>query len=38
FYKYLVARDGKVVASYSSITGPDDAGLVKAIEQQLALR
>lgn len=38
FYKYLIARDGKVVASYGSITGPDDAGLVKAIEQQLALR
>jgi glutathione peroxidase len=38
FYKYLVARDGKVVASYSSLTGPDNAGLVKEIERQLAIR
>jgi glutathione peroxidase len=36
FYKYLVGRDGKVVAAYSSMTRPDDAGFVKALEQQLA--
>ena len=38
FYKYLVSRDGKVVASYSSMTGPDDASLVRAIENELAKR
>jgi glutathione peroxidase len=38
FYKYLVARDGKVVAGYSSRTAPDDAELVKALEKQLAAR
>jgi glutathione peroxidase len=36
FYKYLVGRDGKVVAAYSSMTTPDDPGFVKALEQQLA--
>jgi glutathione peroxidase len=38
FYKYLIARDGKVVASYSSLTGPTDAGLIREIEKQLASR
>lgn len=38
FYKYLVGRDGKVVAYYSSLTGPDDATLVRTIEEQLAKR
>ncbi|MBK6005782.1 glutathione peroxidase [Ramlibacter ginsenosidimutans] len=38
FYKYLVGRDGKVVAQYSSLTTPDDAALVHAIEEQLARR
>jgi glutathione peroxidase len=38
FYKYLIGRDGKVVASYTSMTGPDDADLVRAIEKQLAAR
>jgi glutathione peroxidase len=38
FYKYLVGRDGKVVAHYSSLTTPDDAALVRAIEEQLARR
>jgi glutathione peroxidase len=38
FHKYLIGRDGKVVAHYSSLTRPDDAALVKSIEQQLALR
>lgn len=36
FYKYLIGRDGRVVGSYASQQGPDDAALVKAIEQQLA--
>jgi glutathione peroxidase len=36
FHKYLVGRDGKVVAQYSSLTRPDDPALVKALEQQLA--
>lgn len=36
FHKYLVGRDGKVVASYSSLTRPDDPALVRALEQQLA--
>ena len=36
FYKYLVGRDGKVVAAYSSMTKPEDPAFVKAVEQQLA--
>jgi len=36
FHKYLIARDGKVVANYTSLTGPQDAQLLKAIEKQLA--
>ena len=36
FYKYLVGRDGRVLQTYSSMTGPDNAGLVRAIEQALA--
>ncbi|UCV01613.1 glutathione peroxidase [Acidovorax radicis] len=36
FHKYLLARDGTLVDSYSSLTGPDNKGLVRAIEQQLA--
>jgi glutathione peroxidase len=35
FHKYLVGRDGKVIANYTSITGPTDRSLVAAIEQQL---
>jgi glutathione peroxidase len=38
FYKYLIARDGRVVASYGSTTAPGDAQLVQAIEQQLKAR
>lgn len=37
FYKYLIGRDGQVVDSYSSMTGPDDRKLVAQIEKQLAL-
>lgn len=36
FYKYLVGRDGRVLQTYSSMTGPDNAGLVRALEQALA--
>jgi len=36
FYKYLVGRDGQVLDSYSSLTAPDNAGLVRAIENALA--
>ena len=37
FHKYLLARDGRLVDDYSSLTGPDSKGLVRAIEQQLAV-
>ena len=36
FYKYLIGRDGKVIASYTSMTKPDDKELVRDIEKQLA--
>jgi len=38
FYKYLIARDGKVVESYSSLTTPDDRGFIRDVEKQLAAR
>jgi glutathione peroxidase len=38
FHKYLIGRDGKVVAHYSNFTRPDDPALLKALEQQLAAR
>ena len=38
FHKYLVGRDGKVIASYTSMTKPDDTELVRDIEKQLAAR
>jgi len=38
FHKYLIARDGKVIASYTSMTKPNDAELVRDIEKQLAAR
>ncbi len=37
FHKYLVGRDGKVVADYTSLTTPSDKSLVSALEAQLAL-
>ncbi|MDB5730747.1 MAG: Peroxiredoxin [Variovorax sp.] len=37
FYKYLIGRDGAVVASYSSLTAPEDRGFVHELERQLAL-
>jgi glutathione peroxidase len=36
FYKYLVSRDGRTITAYSSMTTPDDADLVRDIEQRLA--
>lgn len=36
FHKYLIGRDGKVVASYSSRTSPEDRGFVRDVEKQLA--
>ena len=36
FYKYVIDRQGKVVASFSSMTGPDDAKLLAAVEQAIA--
>ena len=35
FHKYLVGRDGKVIANYTSMTSPTDRTLVTAIERQL---
>lgn len=35
FYKYLIARDGTVVDSYSSLTSPEDRSFVREIEKQL---
>lgn len=32
FYKYLVDRDGRIVASFGSTTEPDDKTLIAAIE------
>lgn len=37
FHKYLIARDGRVVANFSSKVKPDDAALVAAIERELKL-
>jgi glutathione peroxidase len=36
FHKYLVGREGKVIANYTSMTGPTDRSLVAAIERQLS--
>lgn len=35
FYKYVVGRDGQVVASFSSMTKPDDPEFIQAVEQAL---
>lgn len=35
FHKYLVGRDGRLVASWASATEPDDPAIVAAIEQAL---
>ncbi|TQV64017.1 MAG: glutathione peroxidase [Halothiobacillaceae bacterium] len=36
FYKFLLDRDGRLVESWSSITGPDSAGMIRRIETLLA--
>lgn len=36
FHKYLVGRDGKLIADFGSKTTPDDKALVAAIERALA--
>jgi glutathione peroxidase len=38
FHKYLVGREGKVIANYSSMTSPSDRTFVAAIEKQLEAR
>lgn len=35
FHKYLIGRDGKVVADFGGRTTPDDKGLLEAIETEL---
>lgn len=35
FHKYLIARDGRVVANFSSKVKPDDPKLLAAIEREL---
>lgn len=35
FHKYLLGRDGRVVANYGSTVSPESTQLVNAIEQQL---
>jgi len=35
FYKYLIGRDGKVIASYSSVTTPTNGKFVADLEKQL---
>ena len=35
FYKYLIDRQGNVVDSYSSFTGPESPSLIKSIEKLL---
>jgi glutathione peroxidase len=36
FHKYLIGRDGKVIAQYASATPPDDPALLRTLERQLA--
>ncbi|MDU8361408.1 glutathione peroxidase [Pseudomonas syringae group sp. J309-1] len=36
FYKYVVDRKGNVVASFSSMTTPDDPELIAAVEKAIA--
>lgn len=35
FYKYLIGRDGKAVAAYSSMTGPEDKALQRELDKLL---
>ncbi|MGR3886166.1 glutathione peroxidase [Pseudomonas sp. 1152_12] len=36
FYKYVVDRQGKVIANFSSLTKPDSPELIKAVEEAIA--
>ena len=36
FHKYLVGRDGKLVSAFGTRTEPQDPGVIKAIEAELA--
>jgi len=36
FYKYVVDRKGNVVASFPSMTKPDDPELISAVEKAIA--
>lgn len=38
FHKYLIGRDGRLVASWGSRTPPDDPAIVSAIERALGAR
>lgn len=38
FHKYVLARDGRVAASFASQVEPDDRAFVQAIEKQLAAK
>ena len=38
FHKYLISRDGRVVANFPSKIKPDDPALVAAIERELAAK
>jgi glutathione peroxidase len=38
FHKYLIARSGKVIDNYTSLTAPDSPALIREIERQLAAR
>lgn len=35
FHKYLISRDGRVVANFPSKITPDDPALVAAVEREL---
>lgn len=38
FHKYVIARDGATVESYSALTAPDDKSFVDTLEKLLAAR
>jgi glutathione peroxidase len=38
FYKYLISRDGRILAAYPSKVTPDDPQLLAAIERELAAK
>ncbi|MEB0120439.1 glutathione peroxidase [Pseudomonas sp. CCI1.2] len=36
FYKYVIDRQGRVIANFSSLTKPDDPAMITAVEQAIA--